>query len=179
MRPLKASTAATVIVGPFIDDTDFKTAETALTISQADVRLSKNGAAFAQKSETTSATHRENGHYAVALNTTDTNTLGLLDLVVAEAGALIVRETFVVLPAGAYDALVGTGTLAEPTATFAWPATPWAILAWIGALSRNKIQQDKLSAGGQQRLRNDADSGNISTATASDDGTTTTRGEWT
>jgi len=37
---LKQSTAVTVKIGPFLDDTDGKTAETGLTIAQADVRLS-------------------------------------------------------------------------------------------------------------------------------------------
>ena len=41
---LKQSTAVDVILGPFVDEDDGKTAETGLTIAQADVRLSKNGA---------------------------------------------------------------------------------------------------------------------------------------
>ena len=40
---LKQSTAYTFRFGPFLDDTDGKTAETGLTISQADIRLSKGG----------------------------------------------------------------------------------------------------------------------------------------
>jgi hypothetical protein len=36
-------------VGPFVDDTDFKTLETALTIANTDVKLSKNGAAAVNK----------------------------------------------------------------------------------------------------------------------------------
>ena len=48
---LKQSTAYTFRLGPFLDDTDGKTAETGLTISQADVRLSKGGGNFAQKNE--------------------------------------------------------------------------------------------------------------------------------
>ena len=43
---LKQSTAATLALGPFVDATDGVTAETGLTISQADVRLSKNGASL-------------------------------------------------------------------------------------------------------------------------------------
>ena len=47
---LKQSTASqTRLVGPFVDDTDFKTAETALTIANTDVKLSANGAASANK----------------------------------------------------------------------------------------------------------------------------------
>ena len=37
---LKQSTATDVELGPFVDDTDGKTAETGLTISQADCSLS-------------------------------------------------------------------------------------------------------------------------------------------
>lgn len=100
---LKQSTAATIVLGPFLDDTDGKTAETALTIAQADVRLSKNAAAFAQVGESTSATHMENGYYSKLVNTTDTNTLGRLVVAVQEAGALPVRQDYVVVTADEFD----------------------------------------------------------------------------
>lgn len=103
---LKQSTAATVLIGPFIDDTDGKTAETALTLSQADIKLSKNGGTLAQKNEATTATHDANGYYACLINTTDTNTLGILTLIVHETGALPVRHDYIVLPANTYDSLV-------------------------------------------------------------------------
>ena len=112
MQYLKADTATTVRIGPFVDDTDGVTAETALTIAQADVRLSKGGAAAAQKNDATSATHDENGYYRVPLNATDTNTEGTLDVCVNEAGALPVIARFTVLPAEVYDSLVaGTDKL--------------------------------------------------------------------
>ncbi len=69
---LKQSTAATVLIGPAVDATDGFTFENALTISQADIRLSKNGAAFAQTNDATGATFMENGMYSVPLDTTDT-----------------------------------------------------------------------------------------------------------
>jgi hypothetical protein len=100
---LKQSTAATIVVGPFLDSTDGVTAETALTISQADVRLSKNAAAFAQVGESTSATHMENGYYSKLVNTTDTNTLGRLVVAVAESGALPVRQDYLVVTADEFD----------------------------------------------------------------------------
>ena len=53
---LKQSTAATIKFGPFVDDTDGKTAETGLTIAQADIRLSKNGGDFAQTNNSEGAT---------------------------------------------------------------------------------------------------------------------------
>jgi hypothetical protein len=103
---LKQSTAVDIGLGPFVDSTDGFTAETALTIAQADVRLKKNGGAWAQKNQASSATHEENGWYEVSLDTTDTNTLGLLVVAVNETGALPVWQRFTVVPANVYDALV-------------------------------------------------------------------------
>ncbi|MCP5414985.1 MAG: hypothetical protein H6961_10305 [Chromatiaceae bacterium] len=104
---LKQSTAATVKLGPFVDSTDGVTAETALTISQADIRLSKNGGAFAQTNNATGATHDENGYYGVPLDTTDTNTLGRLRVAVNESGSLPVWQDFMVVNANVYDSLIG------------------------------------------------------------------------
>lgn len=103
---LKQSTAVTLKLGPFVDEADGKTAETSLAISQADVRLSKNGGDMAQKNEATSATHDEIGWYDVPLNTTDTNTLGSLIVMAHESGALPVWREFLVVPANVYDSLV-------------------------------------------------------------------------
>jgi len=104
---LKLSTAATITFGPFVDSTDAVTPETALGLVQADARLSKNGAAFAQKNDATSPAHLENGHYSVVLNATDTNTLGRLRVAVYKAGALPVWADFQIIPAQVYDSLVG------------------------------------------------------------------------
>jgi len=106
MTMLKQSTAATVQVGPFVDDGDGVTPETGLTISQADIRLSKVGAAFAQTHNAAGATHDENGWYRVPLDTTDTNTIGKLTVAVYESGALPVWVEFEVVPANIYDSLV-------------------------------------------------------------------------
>lgn len=103
---LRQSTAATLKIGPFID-TD-GAATTGLTLSQADIRLSKNGGNMAQKNESTSCTHDELGMYDCPVDTTDTNTLGRLDVVVGETGALIVRELYEVIPQGVYDTLYAT-----------------------------------------------------------------------
>lgn len=103
---LRQSTAVDIAFGPFVDSTDGVTAETGLTISQADVRLKKNGGAWAQKNQASSATHEENGWHEVSLDTTDTNTLGLLVVAVNESGALPVWREFLVVPAAVYDALV-------------------------------------------------------------------------
>jgi hypothetical protein len=108
---LKQSTAATVKFGPFVDSTDGLTAETALTISQADIRLSKNGGDIAQTNNATGATHDELGYYDVPLDATDTNTLGRLRIAVHETGALPVWGDFMVLPANVWDSLFGADKL--------------------------------------------------------------------
>lgn len=106
MNWLKQSTAVDIGLGPFVDNTDGFTAETALTIAQADVRLKKNAGAWAQKNQASSATHEENGWYEVSLDSTDTNTLGILIVAVNETGALPVWKEFLVVPANVYDSLV-------------------------------------------------------------------------
>lgn len=104
---VKQSTAKTIPVGPFLDSTDGNTNETALTIAQADIRISKNGGAWAQTNNVAGATHQENGYYSVPLNTTDTNTLGHLRISIHVAGALAVWDDVMVLSAKVYDSLIG------------------------------------------------------------------------
>ena len=106
MLYLEQSTAVTLQIGPFLDEDDGKTAETGLTISQADVRLSKNGANIAQKTESTACTHDELGWYSCPIDATDTATLGRLQLMVHESGALPVWHEFMVVPSTIYDSLV-------------------------------------------------------------------------
>lgn len=106
MQWIKQSTSITIRIGPFVDDTDGKTAETGLTISQADIRLSKNGGDFAQSNDSGGATHDENGWYYLTLDATDTGTLGRLVVAIAESGALPVWQEYMVLPANTYDSLV-------------------------------------------------------------------------
>ena len=72
------------------------------------------------------------------------------------------------------DALA-TDTYAEPASVPAATATLAAKIGWLMALARNK----RTTTATTDTLRNDADSGNIATATISDDGTTFTRGEYT
>jgi len=107
MRFLKQSTAFTFRIGPFLDDTDGKTAETGLTISQADIQISKAGGAFAQTSAAPTTTHDVDGWYQCPLTATDTETLGSLTVQIIVAGALPVWEHFMVLPSNVYDSLIG------------------------------------------------------------------------
>ena len=112
MNWLRQSTSKNVMVGPFHDSVDGVTAETSLTITQAEVRLSKNEGAFAQKNEATSLVHDDNGWYTCPLDATDTDTLGMLKLHINESGAGPVTQTYIVVPANVYDSLIaGTDEL--------------------------------------------------------------------
>lgn len=104
---LKQSTSSVIKMGPFVDAEDGVTPETGLTISQADIRISKAGGDFAQSNDATGATHDELGYYDVPLDATDTNTVGRLKIAVHEAGALPVWDEYTVLPAAVYDSLIG------------------------------------------------------------------------
>lgn len=124
-RFLKQSTAFTFRAGPFLDATDGVTAETALTIAQADIQISKAGGAFAQTSASPTTTHDADGWYQCPLTATDTGTAGALTVQIAMAGALPVWEHFMVLPANVYDSLVG-GTDLLDTNTAQWLGTACA-----------------------------------------------------
>jgi hypothetical protein len=169
---LKQSTAVTLKVGPFVDSIDGITVEAGLTITQAEVRLSKNGANIAQKNEATSLTYDEVGMYDCPLDTTDTNTLGVLKLVINESGAIIVTHDYQIISAAAWAALHGD-TIAEETAVPAANAALVTKMNFTFAKARNKMTQTATT----QLLRNDADNATIATSTVSDDGTTFTRGE--
>lgn len=105
----KQSTSRTIQLGPFVDSTDGYTPESGLSVTQATVKLSKAGAVFAQKNDSNSGTYDANGYYRVALNTTDTNTVGMLRVSCQITGALPVEENLLILPAAIYEALINSG----------------------------------------------------------------------
>lgn len=102
---LRQSTASqSRSIGPFLDDTDFKTAETGLTINNTDIKLIVNGGASADKNSG-GGTHRANGVYGVTFDATDTATVGEMMVSVVVSGALPVFATFFVLEEAVYDAM--------------------------------------------------------------------------
>src|SRR5262245_7498626 len=81
---LRQSDAVEVALGPYIGD-DGITPATGLTISQGDVILKKCAAggdcgASAQKNDSGACAHDANGMYECDLNTTDTDTVGILEI---------------------------------------------------------------------------------------------------
>ena len=112
MDILKQSTAASIVMGPMLNDADGNTPETTLTIAQADIRVSKNGGVYAQSNNATGATHMEFGKFSVPLDNVDTATLGKVRVDIHKSGALAVWREFTVVPADVYNSLVlGTDTL--------------------------------------------------------------------
>ena len=104
---LKQSTASQeVLLGPFLDDTDGKTAETALSIANTDIKLWKEGATSEANKNSGGATHIAGGRYYTVLDATDTGTLGNLEINVHMSGALPVKVRCLVLPANVYDSIV-------------------------------------------------------------------------
>lgn len=115
---LRKATAVDILIGPFVDDSDGKTAETGLTI---DVELSKNGQALANKNDATAPVHDAagdiDGYYNCELDTTDTNTVGILTVVCYSAGALPCRFDFQVVDQIRYDDLFGSTINVQEMAT--------------------------------------------------------------
>lgn len=107
---LQQSAALTIIIGPFLDDTDGKTAETGLTVTSIDVDLYK-GATKSDLTITASGgnndmAHVANGYYSLELTTGNTDTAGQLMVTANISGALPVWRTFTVLPAQVFNSLV-------------------------------------------------------------------------
>lgn len=114
---LRQSTASqSVLIGPFVDSTDGNTAETGLTVDAADIRLSKNGANIVGKNSG-GGTHDELGYYTITLDATDTDTVGRLQLMVHESGALPVYHEFQVVEEALFDGLFAASAARVPADT--------------------------------------------------------------
>jgi hypothetical protein len=107
MRYWMADTSMNLKIGPFVSSSDGYTPMTGLTISQSDIRLSKNGGDFAQSSDTGGASHDENGWYDLTLSTSDTNSEGNLVVAIDKAGALPVWVDIMIVPITVFNSLVG------------------------------------------------------------------------
>ncbi len=114
MQVIKKSTAATIIVGPFVDKTDAVTPESGLTAGGVDaIGLYKPGAtSLTSIAGTTTFTHRAGGMYSLTLSTDDTDTAGLGKIHIRDDDtALPVWEPVIILPANIFDSLFSTDKL--------------------------------------------------------------------
>jgi hypothetical protein len=107
--PLRQSTASQeILLGPFVDDADGDTQMTALTIANTDIKIWKHGATTLADKNSGGATHIANGRYYATLDATDTDTIGMLEVIVHVADALPVRREYIVYDEAVYDVLFGT-----------------------------------------------------------------------
>lgn len=107
MKVLRQSTASQEIpIGRMVDATDGVTAETGLTIANTDIKIWKTGATTLADKNSGGATHISAGIYYATLDATDTNTLGPIKFFVSVSGALPWEDSYTVLPAAIYDALI-------------------------------------------------------------------------
>lgn len=145
---LKQATAGQVrTIGPFVDDTDFKTLENALTINNTDIVISINGAADTTKTSGGATAHGAGGIYTLTWDATDTASIGELYFSVKVAGALVVFGTYVVLDEAVYDAMFGTTALATATNITAGTITTVTNLTNLPSIPANWLTAAGIAAG--------------------------------
>ncbi len=110
---------------------------------------------------------------AMSLAADAVNSTSLAASAVAEIQAGLSTLTAGQVNAEVVDAL-SVDTYAEPGSVPAATASLKDKVGWLFMLARNK----RLTTASADKVRNDADSGDVATATLSDDGTTFTRGEY-
>ena len=132
-----------------------------------DSEVSKDGGAFTDCGSEATEIATSSGVYYLDLTATEMNA-DTVAVIVKTSTSGAKTTTLVIYPVA----------IVEPTAAPAYNAGTAGVeevRAWLLALSRNKITQTSTTT----TVRNDADSGTISTSTVSDDGSTFTRGEFT
>jgi hypothetical protein len=135
---LKKSTASQeVLLGPFLDDTDGKTAETALSIANTDIKIWKSGATTEANKNSGGATHIAAGRYYVVLDATDTNTVGMLEINIAVSGALPVQKRLYVLEEAVYDNMFGADAAGPLTTLGTNAPSNWINAGAIAASALN------------------------------------------
>lgn len=107
MQELRANTQVIVVIGPFVDVGDGFTPETGITLGAADeAELLKHGSTSTVdiSGNTWAAVTSVDGHYGLTLSTTDTNTEGMLTVVIQDDSVCLpVKHQFMVLSEAAWD----------------------------------------------------------------------------
>ena len=127
MKEIRQGTARSIKFGPFLDIEDGITPLTALSIAQADIRLSKESGNFVSKNSAGAVTHNEGGYYTVPIDATDTVTPGILQIAARIAGSTAVFDDYMVLSQVAYDAKYGSSYLPVNAVQIASAAPPTRI----------------------------------------------------
>lgn len=99
----KQSTARTVMVGPILDEDGVAVTDAAV----GDLKISKNGAAPAALNGSATLTHRNTGHYSLALTASDCDTVGSAQVVIDDTTNAMPPLAITVIEEAVYDALYG------------------------------------------------------------------------
>lgn len=110
----KATASQEILLGQFVDSVDGNTAETGLTIANTDIKLWKGGATTLASKNSGGATHISGGNYYAVLDATDTDTVGMLEVVVSVSGAMTVIRRYYVLEQAVYDAMFAASATGVP-----------------------------------------------------------------
>jgi hypothetical protein len=150
---LKQSTAVTFQLGPFVDVTDGVTPETGLATNMDNattgIRVSKNGAASADRNSGTAPSHDDDGYYRVELSITDTNALGTLHVQYEELGVTLPAwKDFMVLPQNVYDSFFGSDRIEVDTVQFSGNNLPVPATAGVPDVNTVEILDTAVSLTG-------------------------------
>jgi hypothetical protein len=104
MKILKQSTTATVTVGPVLD----ANGAAVTTAVVGDFRISKNGTPATLSGAT--VTHDANGYYTIALTTSNTDTVGRLEIYSGNTAQATAVHNWLVLLASVFDAIQTNAT---------------------------------------------------------------------
>ena len=115
MQYLRQNTATSIMIGPFLDENDGKTPETALTVTSIDCDVykgvTKTDLSLTASGGNNDCVHVANGFYSLELTTSNTDTLGRVLISANISGALPIWHEFMVVPANVYDSLFGSDYL--------------------------------------------------------------------
>jgi uncharacterized protein YjbJ (UPF0337 family) len=128
----RQSTARTVTVGPVLDADGVAVTDGVV----ADFKVSKNGGAPAALNGSATLTHRNTGHYSLALTASDLDTVGQAEIVIDDTTNACPMKEITVLEEAVYDSL------------FAASATGYQVPIWAAAGSTVNLSGTTVSVVG-------------------------------
>jgi hypothetical protein len=133
----RQSTAIIVTVGPCLDADGV--ADTGVVVGA--FLISKNGGAPAALNGSATLTHRNTGNYSLSLTTTDTNTVGTVELVLNDTVTACPIKEIQVVEEAAYDVLFAASAPgpASPTNITAGTITTATNVTTVNGLAANVI----------------------------------------
>lgn len=135
----KQSTAITVTVGPVLDADGVAVTDGVV----GDFKISKNGGAPAALNGSATLTHRNTGHYSLALTASDVDTVGTAEIVIDDTTNACAPKELQVVEEAVYDAFYAASAAGIPGI----PAN-WITAAGIAAdaITAAKVAADVIAA---------------------------------